>query len=227
MLDNNVQDEKFTDDNSKKSLSSEDNGVQDSCKINSDDNNEQFKELPSSENNNSQDLSKTNLSVNNEKINPDQEKIENDVNCDVTLSHVFDLITELQKSLTAQIKDVQEQIKDIQDKQEGIIKKINELSNDVKKPLPNIQQKTVYTKSISNKYEPPIIPVAYLQEHGKDELHKKLEIMTDDELKQMNKLFLKKTKKELDKIDRDQMIQNLIKYAEIELNRGSKFLEDR
>jgi hypothetical protein len=51
--------------------------------------------------------------------------------------------------------------------------------------------------------------------------------MTDGELKQMNKLFLNKPKKELDKIDREQMIQYLIKYAETELNRGSKFLEDR
>ncbi|TAE56522.1 MAG: hypothetical protein EAZ87_18135 [Nostocales cyanobacterium] len=227
MLDNNVQDEKSTDDNNKTSVSSEDNSVQDVCNINSDENNEQFQKSPLSENNNSQDLSKTNLSVNNEQINPNQEKVENDTNCDITWSKVFDLITESEKSLTAQIKDVQEQIKDIQDKQEGIIQKINELSNDVKKPLPNIQPKTVRTKSRSNKYEPPIIPVEYLKEHGKDELNKKLETMTVDQLKQMNKLFLNKQKKELDKIDRNQMIQDLINYAETELKRGNKYLEDR
>ncbi|NET01980.1 MAG: hypothetical protein F6K62_22760 [Sphaerospermopsis sp. SIO1G2] len=51
--------------------------------------------------------------------------------------------------------------------------------------------------------------------------------MTDDELKQMNKLFLKKTKKELEKSDRKAMLDNLVKYAELELNRGAKFLEDR
>jgi len=227
MFDNNVQHKKFTNDNNKISESSEDNGVQDLSKISSDDNNEQFKELPSSENNNSQDLSQTNLIVNHEQINPDQENIENGVNCDITLSKVFDLITELQKSLTVQIKDVQEQNKDIQDKQQWIIKKINELSNDVKKPLPNNQQRTISKKSRSNKYEPPIIPVEYLEEHGKDELHKKLETMTDDQLKEMNRLFLNKQRKELDKIVRKQMIQDLINYAEAELKRGDTYLKDR
>jgi len=225
MLDKNNRDNKNKKltDNKIKSPSLENNFVHDLSKVNSDENDEQFKESPSSENNFFQNLSKTNLSGNNEQINPEQEKIENDANCDITLSKVFELITELQKSLIAQTS----QIKDIQDKQELIINKINELSNDVKNPLPNIQQKTVRTKSRSNKYEPPIIPVAYLQEHGEDELHKTLETMTVDELKQMNKLFLNKQKKELDKIDREQMIQYLIKYAETELNRGAKFLEDR
>ncbi|MBD2139324.1 hypothetical protein H6F32_17510 [Anabaena sp. FACHB-1237] len=85
----------------------------------------------------------------------------------------------------------------------------------------------MHTKSRSKKHEPTIIPVAYLQEHGKDGLNKKLEKMTVDELKQMKKHFLSKPKKELDKIDREQMIQNLITYADTELKRGSKFLEDR
>ena len=222
MLNNNVKYEKLTDDNNNKSLSSEDNGVQDLCKINSDENNEQSKES-SSENNNSQDLSETNFSGNNEQINPDQEKIENDANCDITLSKVFELITELQKSLTAQTS----QIKDVQDKQELILKKINELNNDAKKRLPNNQQKTTSKKSRSNKCETLMIPVAYLEEYGKDELHKKLKRMTDDELKQMNKMFLNKQGKELDKIDREQMIQDVITYAETELNRGAKFSEDR
>ncbi|MBE9237413.1 hypothetical protein IQ227_15600 [Anabaena aphanizomenioides LEGE 00250] len=224
----NPEQEKIeNDDNHKKSLSSEDNGDQDLSKINSDEKNEEFKELQLSKNNNFQDLSQTNVSGNNEQINPEQQKIENDVNCDITLSKVFELITELQKSLTVQIKEVQEQIQDIQDKQEWIIQQIDKLSNDVKNPLPNIQPKTRYTKSRSNKYEPPMIPVECLQKHGKDKLHKELEIMTDDELKQMNKHLLSKPKKELDKIDRKQMIQNLIKYAETELNRGGKFEEDR
>lgn len=201
MLDNNVQDENLTDDNNKKLLSSEDNGVQ--------------------------DLSNTNSIGNNEQVNASKQNTKDDANSNDHLFKTIDLIKKSQEYLIAQIKDIQE-------KEELIIERISELSkdiNDLKKSLPNIYQKTVNTKhgqsTRSNKYEPSIIPVKYLQEHGKDKLYNELEIMTDDELKQMNKLFLKKTKKELEKIDRKTMLEDLVKYAETELNRGSKFLEDR
>lgn len=191
------------------------------------DNNFQPEKIQSSNNEIVFLLEENNNQVNIENLQETQQDCKNlEMNQDILLKEI-QLIKNKQEVLITQINE-------IKDNQKLIINTINELKNDIKnikKDSSDVHKRTVSTKRnqsrISKKYEPSIIPVAFLQEKGKESLLEKLEIMTDDELKQMNQLFLKKTKKELEKIDRQTMIEYLMNYAERELNRGSKFLEDR
>lgn len=95
--------------------------------------------------------------------------------------------------------------------------------------LQKLESKTVNRRSPRPKREkvtPPIVPVAYLQENGKEKLQNKLGDMTNDELKNTLRFFIKKGK-DIKTIQREEMITEIIKYAERELNRGSSFFDDR
>ncbi|MGA9378856.1 MAG: hypothetical protein WBV73_08820, partial [Phormidium sp.] len=77
--------------------------------------------------------------------------------------------------------------------------------------------------------EPPIKPVEYLGENGNEKLHKELEKLTNDQLTNIIRFYKLKKAKDIKAIQtqREEMIKEIMKYAERELNRGSVFLKDR
>jgi hypothetical protein len=148
-------------------------------------------------------------------------------------------ITESNKTLAAEVSPVTSELNELREKVVRLEEKLEEKNEQqdleieiLKKQIEEVRKmasKTVpkYSpKQKREKFAPPIIPVEYLQKNGEEELQRKLGDMTNDELKNIVRGFKLKVNN-IKTIQREEMITEIIKYAERELNRGSSFLKPR